>query len=126
MKRILWVSLTLISLLSVACKRDAAGTKEKLIGRWEITEAYRNDRLTESLAELYFEFFADGKMQTNITGNPEQATYSLRSDKISQRDSSIDADYTLEEITDSTMIMSTTLRNFSFRFLLHKATPPVK
>lgn len=97
--------------------------KDLILGRWEIQEAYRNGRVTESLAELYFEFFQDGKMTTNILGTPETATYELDGSQVRQREGQLDINYQVEELTDSTLILATELQGFAFRFSLHRDLP---
>ncbi len=113
--------LLIILLFLSACKNDTGNVAEKVIGQWEILEATRNNRPTESLSELYFEFTADGKLLTNIAGIPETLTYEIKKDKIYQKGSSLgEIYYNIESIEDNTMIISTELRSFSFRFSLQK------
>lgn len=114
----------LIALLSLsACKNDTGNAAEKVIGRWEILEATRNNRPTESLSELYFEFTADGKLLTNIAGIDETLTYEIKKDKISQKGSSLgEVHYRIESIEENAMIISSELRSFSFRFSLQKVS----
>lgn len=105
-----------------ACKTEKQDDySEKILGRWELLEAKRNGDPTESLIGLFFEFQTGGAMRTNLSATEETAAYELQDNKILQRQSQIEADYTIEEITDSTMTLTTTLRNYNFRFLLKKA-----
>ena len=117
---------TVAILLSVnllgACQGDqAARTEELLLGRWEIQEATRNGRPTESLEELYFEFFQDGQMSTNLFGAPESSQYQIDGDLIQQRESRMETDYTIQEITDSTLTLATRMRDFDFQFRLRRS-----
>ncbi|NUN99628.1 MAG: hypothetical protein HUU01_03320 [Saprospiraceae bacterium] len=127
MKRSIQLSFAFCTFLVVAagissCKsEDQINYAEKILGRWDIREAKRNGDVTESLAGLYFEFQADGAMRTNLSATEETAAYEVRDNKILQRQSQIEADYTIEEISDSTMILTTTLRSYNFRFSLTKA-----
>ncbi len=93
---------------------------DELLGRWELKNATRNGRPTESLADLYFEFFLDGKMKTNIGGAPENASYILVDDEIRQSDSQFNVTYQIEELSDSTLVLATELRGYSFKFLMAK------
>ena len=107
-----------------ACQNDnTEETARLLVGRWELDQALRNGSPTESLTDLYFEFTPDGKLMTNIAGLPEEGTYELKKQQLLQRNTQIDADYTIEEITDADLILSTDLRGYSFRFLFKKAVP---
>ena len=115
----LWAIL-LVLLTQLACTSDENTNADQLLGRWEIYEATRNGRPTESLAELFFEFAPEGKMRTNITGAATDASYQLSKNQILQRDSDIDIDYNIEQMQDSTLIISTELRGYAFRFILNK------
>lgn len=117
---------TFAILLSVAalsaCGNDrTARTEELLLGRWEITEATRNGRPTESLEELYFEFFQDGRMITNLLGAAESSRYQVDGNVIAQRESRVETDYAIEEITDSTLTLSARMRDYDFLFRLHRS-----
>lgn len=120
--------LSLFSLLMlfslVACQQDGkktANNEELILGRWDIQEANRNGRQTESLAELYYEFYEDGSMRTNLTGASEQCKYELDGNQLYQRESKMDADYLIEELNDSSLVISTELRGSTFKFLLSKS-----
>lgn len=127
MKRSIQLRFAFFAFLAVTVAGSACETEkkedysEKILGRWEIVEAKRNGDLTESLAGLFFEFQTGGAMRTNLSATEETAAYELQDNKILQRQSQIEADYTIEAVTDSTMTLTTTLRNYNFRFLLAKA-----
>ncbi len=107
-----------------ACQNNhTEETAQQLIGRWELEQALRNGSPTESLDHLYFEFRPDGKLLTNIAGLPEEGTYELKKQQLLQRNTQINADYTIEEIMDSSLVLTTDLRGFSFRFLFKKGIP---
>lgn len=123
MLRSLFVRTFLLLLLFpavFACRQEAnLKTEELILGRWEIQEAFRNGRPTESLAELYFEFLPDGEMSTNLTGAPENARYQIEGNTLRQTESQLPADYLIEELSDSVLVLTTQLRGFDFRFRLH-------
>jgi hypothetical protein len=122
MKRMQGTALTFfcLALFLCACSGTPVISPDKLSGRWDIKEAFRNDRPTESMEALFFEFKPNGKMITNLIGADIEATYELQEDKILQRKSELEADYVIEGFTDTTLTLSTTLRDYKFRFLLHK------
>lgn len=120
MKYLVSLFFILITLSFFACKENNTVTAEQLVGRWEIQEATRNDRPTESLAELYFEFTADGKLRTNFTGTPEEGTYELKGNQLLQRNTQMNADYTIEKIEVDKLVLTTTLRDYAFRFCSKK------
>ncbi len=117
--RALFVTIGLVG-LSACQDTEETIRQEYLLGRWELQQAYRNGQVTESLQELYFDFYQDGKMSTNILGAPETATYELEENELRQRDSQMDIDYQVEELSDSLLILTTNLRNYDFRFRLNK------
>jgi len=94
---------------------------DQILGRWELRDAMRNGRPTESLDDLYFEFFLDGKMMTNIGGATESASYTLEEDQIHQTESQFDVHYQIRELNDSIMVLGTEIRGSSFKFTLAKA-----
>ncbi|NRB62438.1 MAG: hypothetical protein HRU40_05305 [Saprospiraceae bacterium] len=112
-----------LALLLLGCQNESKQESTNLVGFWEIQEAYRNGQFTESLDELFFEFFEDGTMRTNITGIPDDATYTFSKNKIEQRESDLDIDYTIQNLSDSTLNLTTSIRDFNFRFLLVKRIP---
>ena len=116
------IKLTLLAtlVLAFACQSEPTTNGDLLVGRWQIQEATRNGKPTESLDELYFEFYSDGKMRTNLSGSPEMATYQLEQNRILQRESRMEIDYEVEELSDSILTLKTSLRGFTFRFALDR------
>ncbi len=112
--------MVLASITFFACKNDNSNTKELIVGRWEVLEASRNGRPTESLADLYFDFSQDGKLMTNVAGIPEEGTYEVKGDKVLQRNTRLEADYIVEEITADNLVLTTELRGYAFRFAMKK------
>lgn len=119
--RSLPIALIGIFMLSSCGQEQDQNQEELILGRWEIQQAFRNGQPTESLDELYFEFFKDGKMRTNLMGTPETATYELDDSRLYQRESQMDIDYNIENLSDSTMVMTTQLRDYDFRFQLRRS-----
>ncbi len=112
----------LISLFTLEGCGDEQASEEKnlILGRWEIQEAFRNGRPTESLAELFFEFTEDGQMTTNILGAEETATYELDESQLLQREGQLDINYQIQELTDSTLVLATELQGYAFMFQLRR------
>lgn len=121
----LWISSVVLAALAVvltgACKSEPDDTAQLLTGRWELIEATRDGQPSETLQDLYFEFLPDGQLNTNIAGGPESALYELDKKTVRQRQSRIEADYTIEEISDSLLVLSAKIRDYAFRFRLAKA-----
>ena len=123
MKRLI-TSTLLLSLVSFSissCKNEPKINKDDLLGRWEIREAYRNEKKSEDLMGLFFEFFGDGKMLTNISGATTESLYELKKQTLMQRGGDMDADYEITSLNDTSLVLVTTLREYNFRFVLGKS-----
>ncbi|MDX1667721.1 MAG: lipocalin family protein [Saprospiraceae bacterium] len=106
----------------VGCQSDVQDEqREMLLGKWELTEATRDGRYTESLDELFFEFYQDGEMRTNLSGRVESATYELEDNLLLQRESQIETDYQIEQLDEEKLMMSTNLRGSHFVFTLERS-----
>ncbi len=114
--------LTFFSFFQACGPEEAPDTKPtEILGRWELRDATRNGRPTESLVDLYFEFFLDGKMNTNIGGATESASYEIQDNEIRQTESQFEVNYEIRELSDSVLVLATELRGYAFRFTMSKA-----
>lgn len=105
----------------MSCESEEEKIQQMIIGRWTLEEAQRNDRVTESLASLYFIFREEGTMETNLLGSEEMYFYSVSPLEIIQRGSRIEPiQYQINQLSDSSAELSTSLRNFNFVFKLRK------
>lgn len=103
-----------------SCGESEDVRRDQLIGRWELEQASRNGKPTQSLVDLYFRFEDDGTLETNLSGQVEQGHFELDHETIRQTETTIDANYTIESISDSTLSLRTRLRNMQFQFGLRK------
>ncbi len=116
--------LSALLLLQTACQDDTGSTsfeKNQLLGRWEIAEAYRNGKKTETLTGTFYEFGEDGNMRTNLNPAAMEESYPFEFDgqKIQQK-GGVKTEFAVEELTDSTLIMKMTISKFPFRLMLNK------
>lgn len=116
------IASLLIALFLFACGNEEKVSQNTLLGKWEIANATRDGRRAPSVEGLYFNFMEDGTLQTNIASSAETATYKVEGMVIQQRESRFEIDYTIEELTDTSLILTTELRNAQFRFFLKRAT----
>lgn len=126
MRKQLFIALSLSLALLTACGPDTSidqETQNQLIGKWELQKAYRNGEVAESLDELFFEFTEVGEMRTNILGSTTQADYLFEGEKIVQTatDNGMEIAYDVAEITDTSLILTTSLRRYNFKFDLRRA-----
>lgn len=101
--------------LFVACGDDKIENADLILGRWDIQEALRSGRPTESLDELFFEFYDEGKMRTNITGSTADGSYKIDGDQLLQRGGPLEADYTIQTLTDSILVLSAIINKLDFK-----------
>ena len=92
----------------------------ELAGRWEISEAFRDGKATDTMEGMFFEFTEDGQLTTNMTGAAETYQYELDGDQIEQREGTIETDYTIESLLEQQLILTTTLRGKHFRMVLEQ------
>jgi len=118
----IWSGLFLLLALA-ACKNDSKDTNytELILGRWEIVEAARGGRPTETLTGAFMEFLPKGRMISNLAGIPEESSYSLQGNVLSSKSERMPADYTIQYVGDSTMILKSVIRDIPFHFTLQRA-----
>ncbi|MBI5917502.1 MAG: hypothetical protein HY842_19210 [Bacteroidetes bacterium] len=117
-------------LLLSACgdeHRKPVFQQNNLIGRWELANAWRNGKQTETLTGTFYEFSEDGSMKTNLTPSAMEAEFPYRflGNEIRQ-EGEPSVVYSIDTLTGSTLSMSMTINNFPFRLELQKAQPPVE
>lgn len=104
----------------VACKNDRKQVMP-FVGHWSLTYGEINGRAAPSLDKIYFEFGIDS-MKTNftLTEQDEAGSFRITEDKIIQKTIEPIV-YDIEEMTDSTLEMTTALRGMDFKLFLKKA-----
>lgn len=98
-----------------ACGEDEIQDTDQLLGRWDIQEALRSGRPTESLDNLFFEFFEEGKMRTNITGAAVDGSYEIDGDQLNQRGGPLETNYTIQTLTDSVLVLTAVINKLDFK-----------
>ena len=124
------LSLTFLFFIVVtACTSDRqaeADTQKQLEGKWELKEAFRNGKVAESLDDLYFEFYDDGQMRTNILGSSGLFPYEIDGVNIVQDggEDGLDVSYEIKSQSDTLLVLATVLRRYNFEFKLSRAQVP--
>jgi hypothetical protein len=105
-----------------SCQPSAPEVDPRLLGKWQLLEGWRNNRQSPSLENIFFEFFPDNNMRSNFNfnGSSEAATFQLKENILKQSNGEMELDYTVESLSDSILILSTTLMDADFRLLLKK------
>jgi len=113
----------------LACQSDTSKSKElnkeDLIGRWELSKAWRSGKETETLTGTYYEFDQAGIMKTNLTPTTmeEAYKYSFSGNEIKQN-GEMPITYTIDSLSSSFLAINMTINNFPFKLELNKAVPP--
>jgi len=94
---------------------------EKIIGHWEVFEALRNEKKTTTLEDAYFNFEGEGKAILNLTGEEQNASYSLTENVINISGTSMDGDFIIEKVGGDTLVLTTkqTFNEIPFRFIFN-------
>ncbi len=106
------------------CTSDSVVSSKKaasIEGHWELVEAYRSGRKTESLGGTYFTFTSD-KMSTNLPINGAiDSPYTNQDNIITQTIvNDIKINYTIQDLTIDNLRLNTKLRGVDFSFLLKR------
>ena len=118
-KKAYWVACFAL-LSTVACKNEKKHVTP-LMGHWDLTYGEMNGREAPSLEKIYFEFGIDSvKTNFTVTETEESATFDLTEKRITQNTSD-PIEYDIENLTDSTLELSTALRGLEFKLVFKKA-----
>lgn len=95
---------------------------QRLNGRWELAQGFRNKKETATLAGTYFLFEDGAKMKTNLPVGPEeQMNYELEKFTILQK-SSPPLKYEIITLSDTSLILGFELRGMQFELRLRRAS----
>ncbi len=124
--RTLFALLCLPAMVTLSsCEDTSEKTQAAIIGRWELTKALRNNRETGTLEGVYFDFGADGKMQTNLpVGAEEPVDYEVVKTEIIQKTAHA-IHYKAVTTEDSTLVLELEMRGMTFEMFLRRAEEPV-
>lgn len=112
-------------LLICCCAEGNEKIQASVNGRWELVKGFRNQKETETLQGVFFEFSAEGRMTTNLpVGAESPIEFELRKNEIHQK-SPYPVVYTIQSATDSTLVLAMEMRGVQFELQLKKALPPV-
>lgn len=107
--------------MSTGCSSSTDETALNLLGQWEIEEARRNGRVTESLTGLYFVFTPEGVFKTNMNGMPEEGTYTLEESKIVTSLVQLPLTYSILTLNDTVLVLQSAYQHYRFDFNLRRA-----
>ncbi|MBI1227228.1 MAG: hypothetical protein GC192_18495 [Bacteroidetes bacterium] len=103
--------------------------KADLVGRWELSKAFRSGKETETMTGTFYEFDGEGNLKTNLPPTPntleEDFKYSFNGHEIIQKGQT-PVTYTVDSLTTSFLGLSMVINNFPFKLELNKAVPPAQ
>ncbi len=124
MKGSFWLIGAIFSFLYVSCDNEAVKNKARVTGYWSVGKAFRDNRETRLLADVFFQFGTDGKMLTNLPNTSDVSTeFELTNNKITQK-TLTPITYNILHISDSAMVLVLEMNNTPFEIHLNKTTPP--
>ena len=91
----------------------------QLTGHWQVTKAVRNGQETKTLDGLFFDFSETGTIKTNLLGGETESPFELSEGKIMQKGTN-PLTYSVDELTDSQLVMNATIQGFDFALTLAK------
>ncbi len=110
--------LTIFILFLNAC--ESKQTPSSLVGRWALKEGELNGQRAPSLENIFFEFGKDSvKTNFTVSENEESAAFTLKDSTIKQKTAE-PIEYSIEEMSDSTLELLTELKGYEFRLFLTK------
>ena len=113
---------TLICLLSFfiqGCHNKEA-ILNNLSHRWLLEKGFRNEKETDSLAGLYFDFDTSGEVTTNLNGQDERLTYKLDGEDIIELAGTEGVFLNIIELSETKLILQTDIQGYTFKFVLLK------
>ena len=113
---------TLICLLSFfvqGCHNKEA-ILNNLSHRWLLDKGFRNEKETDSLAGLYFDFNTSGEVTTNLNGQDERLTFKLDGEDIIELAGTDGVFLNIMELSDTKLVLQTDIQGYTFKFVLLK------
>ena len=110
--------LVLSSFLLFSCSNEKIG--EKLEGKWNIENAFRNGRKTSTLEQTYFIFQNSDILETNLLGSKVNSNYSLKKNVIIS-DNNL-PEIIVKKIENDSLIFEFTIEDNHFELTMIKSS----
>lgn len=113
---------TLICLLSFfvqGCHNKEA-ILNNLSHKWLLDKGFRNEKETDSLAGLYFDFNKSGEVTTNLNGQDERLTFKLDGEDIIELAGTEGVFLNIMELSETKLVLQTDIQGYTFKFVLLK------
>lgn len=109
----------LLSFLFEGCHNKEA-ILDNLSHRWLLDKGFRNEKETDSLAGLYFDFNSSGEVTTNLNGQDERMTYKLNGEDIIELAGTEVVFLNIMELSETKLIVQTDIQGYMFKFEMVK------
>ena len=122
MKKVTPRFFTIICILSFfiqGCHNKEA-ILNNLSHRWLLDKGFRNEKETDSLAGLYFDFNTSGEVTTNLNGQDERLTYKLDGEDIIELAGTEGVFLNIIELSETKLVLQTDIQGYTFKFVLLK------
>lgn len=109
--------------LHISCNSEKFLQVEQLTGHWDHVNSMRNGKPSNPFKGVYFDFFKDGGVKTNFTGEEETCNFQLDKRALLLRGCSLEVDFLVTAFSDTTLELSSTINTYDIRILLAKNIP---
>ena len=120
----------ILALGFISCEeepKEPTFDKDLLIGRWELQDAWRRGKKTETLTGTFYEFKKEGTMVTNLTPSMNILEYEYTFDgKTLMQKGDTEITFDIENLNDSLFTFSMVIQNFPFKLIMNRYHPPVE
>lgn len=111
--------ICLLSFFVQGCHNKEA-ILNNLSHKWLLDKGFRNEKETDSLSGLYFEFNKAGEVTTNLNGQDERLTYKLDGEDIIELAGSEVVFLNIMELSETKLVLQTDIQGYTFKFELLK------
>jgi len=88
--------------------------------RWLLDKGFRNEKETDSLTGLYFDFNKSGEVTTNLNGQDERLTYKLNGEDIIELAGTEAIFLNIMELSETKLVVQTDIQGYTFKFVMLK------
>jgi len=106
-------NLILATMVLVSCESEKQYKEADIVGRWEVYQAERDNRPTQTLNGAYFEFMDQNQVYTNILGDGVMNGFNIYNNVIVQQGGE-KIRYNIEALNDEKMTLSTKISGADF------------
>lgn len=111
--------ICLLSFFMQGCHNKEA-ILNNLSHRWLLDKGFRNEKETDSLTGLYFDFKTSGEVTTNLNGQDERLTYELDGEDIIELAGTEGVFLNIMELSETKLVLQTDIQGYTFKFVLLK------